>query len=515
MILIVLFGMITIIPVFAISSLPELIKGSAHGYEITLEFSGDKLASGTLTFDNHVINLDDDVKVIERKSGFLIFDKENGLKILSKQVGQEKYLLLVKINSDDIQTKIRFITDGNNENKSQRNLLDEMNQKTNQQPDIENMSHKELQAYLKNQNTAETIQKQREITKNNANDYKAGQSIIDTYTQAQETTGLSLVVKEKIIKPKVVVVDNRVLHTLTDHYDKVSNNQEDVFRFAVKTFDKNVYSGVQWDKFEGKMDDVLVTAKIKDSSGTIKKEFSGLTKYGIFEGELKIDGELIYPVGNYSLELDVDFNGQKFNDVLYFIIYSDSTTFNNRAITNAGPDQHLASGSVATLDGSNSSDQDDNIIFYTWTQSSGTTAPLSNNKAENPTFTIPDEFGTFVFSLLVDDGRKDSDASDSVTITSLHSDAGPDQTPGAIGTVNLVGSGSGDALSHALTYAWTITSVPGGSLLSVGAGDITNPTAELASFETDVAGGAIYELQLVVDDGEGLTDTDTVTITVG
>ena len=61
----------------------------------------------------------------------MILDKQNDLKILAKLVGQEKYLVLIKINSDDVKTKFRFITESIADksqsiaNTSQRNLMDE------------------------------------------------------------------------------------------------------------------------------------------------------------------------------------------------------------------------------------------------------------------------------------------------------------------------------------------------------------------------------------------------------
>ncbi len=332
-------------------------------------------------------------------------------------------------------------------------------------------------------------------------------------------TGMGLVVPEKVIQSEIITTDNRVLHVLTSHYEKVSNNKGEVFRFAVKTFDKNVYSGTEWDKFEGKMDDVLVNAIIKDSDGQIKKEFSGLTKYGIFEDEIKIDGELIYPQGNYILELDVDFNGQKFNDILYFVIYEDGgQSFNNRPITNAGADGHHFSGDVVTLDGSNSSDQDDSSIFYTWIQTNGTDVILSDYTIVNPTFTIPDIFDTFIFNLLVDDGRKDANESDTITITSLHSDAGADRTlvNGIHVTINstniiLDGSLSGDALSHSFTFDWSVLNQPTDSTITTS--NLTSTTAEHPKFMPAQLGN--YELKLIIsDDEDALTDTDTVIITV-
>ena len=319
---------------------------------------------------------------------------------------------------------------------------------------------------------------------------------------------MALVVPEEIIKEKITTMDDRILHVLTSHYDKVSNNQGEIFRFAVKTFDKNVYSGTEWDKFEGKMDDVLVNAIIKDIDGIVKKEFSGLTKYGIFEDEIKINSKIIYPQGNYSLEIDVDFNGQKFNDVLYFIIYEDSTSFNNHPISNAGIDQHATSGSLVTLDGSNSTDPDDTILFYPWTQTSGTSITLSDNETVNLTFTVPDVVDTFVFELLVNDGRKDSLKSDSVDITSLHSDAGIDQSE-SIGLITLDGSNSGDALGHTITYSWEIIEVPNTSTITTS--DLSDSTSINPTFTPDLIGD--YIIQLDVNDGS-IIDIDTVTITI-
>jgi len=94
-----------------------------------LKFS-DGNVSGTITLEDHTINLSD-VKVIERNDRLFIFDKQNGLKILSKQLSSNKYIIIVKINSEDIQTKLRFITNSEsvNKNTSQRNLFDAMQQK--------------------------------------------------------------------------------------------------------------------------------------------------------------------------------------------------------------------------------------------------------------------------------------------------------------------------------------------------------------------------------------------------
>ena len=307
-------------------------------------------------------------------------------------------------------------------------------------------------------------------------------------------------------KKEIKSFDNPKLHVLTDHYKRVL--KDDTWRFEIKTFDNNMYDGKEWDNFYGKIDGVSVNATIKDSDGTIKEEFTGKTKYGIFKGEIIPKG-LIYPTGNYRLYVDVTYENQTFSKNLDFAIFEENTVFNNNPISNAGIDGHYASGVEVTLSGVDSTDQDDNYRGYTWTQTEGLTVELlPNNKIVNPKFTMPDVIDTFVFSLVVDDSRKKSLNTDYVTITSLHSNAGLDQnTP--IGLITLDGSNSGDALSHTLSYSWEIIKVPDTSLITNS--DLSDSSLINPTFTPDIIGD--YIIQLSVNDGT-LTDTDTVTIII-
>ncbi|MFA6451056.1 MAG: PKD domain-containing protein, partial [bacterium] len=186
----------------------------------------------------------------------------------------------------------------------------------------------------------------------------------------------------------------------------------------------------------------------------------------------------------------------------------DSVTviINTVPVANAGPDQIIIQpGLLVTLDGSASADADGDPLTYAWTQTSGAAVVLSSNTAQKPTFT-PASCGNYVFSLIVNDSHINSPA-DSVTIRVNCvpiADAGPDQaipSPGVL--VTLDGSGSSDADSDPLTYAWTQTGGPAVVVLS-------NPAAVNPTFTPPV--GGTYTFQLIVNDGFVDSVADTVTI---
>ena len=95
---------------------------------------------------------------------------------------------------------------------------------------------------------------------------------------------------------------------------------------------------------------------------------------------------------------------------------------NNRPMADAGPDQTgVREGALVTLDGSGSSDPDDDPLKYRWNQYRGERVALSSRDVVNPTFTAPQELTVDVvlsFRLLVTDpgGRFDTDTVE-VTVT--------------------------------------------------------------------------------------------------
>ena len=83
--------------------------------------------------------------------------------------------------------------------------------------------------------------------------------------------------------------------------------------------------------------------------------------------------------------------------------------------------------------------------------------------------------------------------------------AGADQTPLVTDIVTLNGSASSDGDGDELTYSWSFTSVPAGSLAA-----LSDSTAFDPRFTVDRPG--TYVVQLIVNDGTEDSDPDTVTI---
>lgn len=168
-------------------------------------------------------------------------------------------------------------------------------------------------------------------------------------------------------------------------------------------------------------------------------------------------------------------------------------------VADAGPDQMVPVGTEVTLDGSNSSD-DAGVVSWEWTFEDGGEDVTLTGETETYTF---ENAGTYVVTLTVEDDAGNSDT-DTVTIRVSSppvADAGSPIVVTVGATVTFDGSGSSGDVDIE-NYTWTF-SYDGSTQTLYGVAP---------SFTFEVAGN--YTVTLTVEDAAGLTDTDTVLVTV-
>lgn len=195
------------------------------------------------------------------------------------------------------------------------------------------------------------------------------------------------------------------------------------------------------------------------------------------------------------------------------------STANIPPTANAGPDQTgiAPSSGGNTINGGASVDTDGFIVAWNWTQTGGTTTPLTGDPSSPiRTFTAPSTPGVLTFSLTVTDDSGATSTADTMTVTvaappslSPTANAGADQSdiePGE--TVTLNGSASADPDGTIASYSWTqVSGTPTVTLTGTGA------IRTFSAPGTDA--GTTLVFGLIVTDNDGLTSTqDTVSIGV-
>ncbi len=192
------------------------------------------------------------------------------------------------------------------------------------------------------------------------------------------------------------------------------------------------------------------------------------------------------------------------------------TTTNHTPVANAvsNSGSTVSMGSTVMLNGSGSSDADKDPLSYRWafntTPAGSALKNITNSTSVQASFT-PDMIGNYVVQLITNDGKVDSmPATITITVTVANhppvANAGANQTVTTGMGVTLNGTGSSDPDGNAITYAWTLTSKPATSAVS-----LSNATTANPMLTPDVAGN--YVIQLIVRDGIASSNPATVTIT--
>ena len=186
---------------------------------------------------------------------------------------------------------------------------------------------------------------------------------------------------------------------------------------------------------------------------------------------------------------------------------TDPTTPNLAPVANAGADQTVKVGNMATLDGTESYDPDENYpLTYEWeiiSTPNGSAAVSSASGSSDPTFSFTvDLSGEYTIQLLVTDSLGMVSEPYVLVVSTSNSmpvaEAGPNQALSKEGdTIQLDGSQSFDPDGDPITYAWSIASKP-----QYSSAVLDDPTAAKPTFVADSLGA--YVIELIVTDSHGL-----------
>ena len=170
-------------------------------------------------------------------------------------------------------------------------------------------------------------------------------------------------------------------------------------------------------------------------------------------------------------------------------------------VAHAGSDQTVSVKTKVYFDGSDSTDPDGGNLYYSWAFGAGAKPATGRGVKPSCTYTTT---GDKTVTLTVRD-TDNNVASDTVTIT-VHSapvaDAGSDQDVSVNKTVSFDGSGSSDPDGGNLIYSWNFGT---DATPSTGSGVMPSCTYSTTGAKT---------VTLTVTDDEGVSRSDTVTITV-
>ena len=213
--------------------------------------------------------------------------------------------------------------------------------------------------------------------------------------------------------------------------------------------------------------------------------------------------------GNYVVSLVVN-DGKA--DSTVATVSVTATVANAAPIANAGVNQSVVIASTVTLDGTASTDANNDSLSYKWVLQSKpatSSATLTAATSAKPTFKA-DIAGTYVATLVVSDGKANSELA-AVSILASATNLAPVAKPGVnqsvvVGSkVSVDASASSDPNGDSITYRWSLLFKPVGSTAT-----LSSATTASSTFTADLAG--TYLLGLTVNDGK--VDSPVVVLTV-
>ena len=216
--------------------------------------------------------------------------------------------------------------------------------------------------------------------------------------------------------------------------------------------------------------------------------------------------------GTYIFKLTVTDNGNATGSTYDTVIVNPSP--NQAPVANAGNGSSIVLPvSTVTLDGTASSDPDNNIASYSWKELSGpATATITSAGSAKTTATGLVSAGQYIFQLTVTDSAgASSTATVKITVAGAGvqppaANAGSDKTITLpTNSVMLDGSASIATAGGIKTYTWTQTAGP--STASIASGN-TATTLVGALVQ------GVYIFKLSITDSTGASDGDSVTVTV-
>jgi hypothetical protein len=262
---------------------------------------------------------------------------------------------------------------------------------------------------------------------------------------------------------------------------------------------------------------IVLTGSGTDADGTIKayawSQNSGPNTATIANGTTTSATFSNLIAGVYYFKFTVTDNDNATNAITIAVTVSATAAAVKKAPIAKTKGKQSLTGTATTVTGVDSYDPDGTITTYRWTQTKGpNTATMANSDKVDMNLSKLVS-GSYTFQLEVTDNDKLTgtatltlDVSAPVATTAPIANAGTDITvlfPS--NSANLDGSASNDPGGSIKTYKWAKITGPG-----------TPTIATSAAAKTLISSlrEGVYSFELLITDGEGLTDTDTVMVTV-